>query len=367
MQKVFRVIITLVVISHVIWANDNLENGTPTKSSSKNLDYSAQWFIAYQNGKKENEEFNAFMIKRGYVTISNKFSRQWSARITQDITVDEDGDGEGDIEIRLKYGYLRYSFNGFLFFTKPNIEIGLVHCPAISFEQNVNLYRVQGTMYLERFGIRSSADYGITVSSLLGGELDDEYKQFVSSKNPGKYGSLSFGMYNGGGYHAIEKNKNKFFEGRLTLRPFPFIIPGFQVSYFTGFGKSNLASQPTLFFNSCFVSFESSRIVLTGMYYNGKGDQAGKNLDKNLHSLRNEGFSLFGELKLLENNVSLIGRVDYFNLDISRWGKITRNFIGGIAYHFLPECKILLDFEYIKSGISQNNNSVFEAAIEFNY
>jgi len=73
---------------------------------------------------------------------------------------------------------------------------------------------------------------------------------------PGRYGSFSLGIYNGGGYHAKEKNQNKVLEGRLTLRPLPAALPGLQLSYFGLVGKGNQAAEPHWNAHLGMVSYE---------------------------------------------------------------------------------------------------------------
>lgn len=148
------------------------------------MKFSGQWFLGYQNGTSKNKNYNLFELKRGYITFEKTFNKNLSARFTQDVTVDKDGDGAGDVELRLKYIYLKYKFDDFGFFTKPYIQVGLVQRPWLEFEQKVNLYRVQGNMYLERYDVLSSADYGVAFFTYFGGEMDEDYKEEVNSSSP---------------------------------------------------------------------------------------------------------------------------------------------------------------------------------------
>ncbi len=51
------------------------------------------------------------------------------------------------------------------------------------------------------------------------------------------------GVYNGSGYHAAENNyQNKPVEYRVSVRPLPDILPGFQATYFGLYGKGNSSS-----------------------------------------------------------------------------------------------------------------------------
>ena len=79
------------------------------KSVLDGIKIGGEWFVGYFYEKNGGESKNDFAIKRGYITISKKFNDKFSARLTQDISVDKEGDGIGDIELRIKelrLGYL---------------------------------------------------------------------------------------------------------------------------------------------------------------------------------------------------------------------------------------------------------------------
>jgi hypothetical protein len=226
--------------------------------------------------------------------------------------------------------------------------------PWLDFEEHLNWYRCQDTMFMERNDLFNSADIGLTFVSLFGGEMPQEYKEKVNSHYAGRYGSMSAGIYNGGGYHASEKNQNKVLEGRLTIRPVPDIIPGLQFSYFGITGEGNKNTKPDWTVNNGFVSFEHEYLALTGQYYWGKGNQKGA--DEN----ERDGYSFFAELKP-HKKFSVIGRYDFFdpNTDIDT-DKENKRYIVGAAYHIDKQHKnmVLLDYDHVdydsRSGISDD-------------
>ncbi|MBU0486632.1 MAG: hypothetical protein KKD31_01615, partial [Bacteroidetes bacterium] len=203
---------------------------------------SGQWFLAWQY--KQSDESNLFLFKRGYFNVATKMSDNFSLRFTQDITLDEEGMDAGNVEMRLKYLYLKAKPANSGFLRNSYFELGLVHRPWLSFVEDVNRYRVQGTMFAERYKVVNSADFGVLFVCLLGNGLNEEYQKNVSKNLPGKYGSFSLGLFNGGGYHAIEYNNNKTIEGRLSLRPLPEQMPGLQGNYAFAFGKGNTTLSP---------------------------------------------------------------------------------------------------------------------------
>lgn len=325
---------------------------------------SGQWFLAYQSRDIANKKSNDFLLKRGYLTIEKRFSDNFTGRITQDISVDKEGDGLGDIELRLKYGYLRFKSDDFFIFTNPYVEFGLVHRPWLDFEQKINRYRVQGPMFLDRNDILSSADYGITITTLLGGEVNQDFQKNVNKDYPGKYGSLTVGVYNGGGYHAIEQNQNKIFEGRLSLRPLAEIAPGIQLHYSKVLGKGNIEVSPDYNLDLGGISYENKLLTVLGYYIKGTGDQSGELFEFDETDIETEGFSIFGELKLECISSSLFGRYDEFEA----LGKQKRMIVG-VAYHFLGKNKILIDYDYntYVDAVRIPDEHVIEFAVELRF
>lgn len=305
------------------------------------------WYISYQageNGKGKGEEFNRFALKRGYINIRKEITPWFSARITPDISQMKDNENnfDGSYTVRLKYMYAQFNMPDFAFFTKPFVEVGMVHMPWLDYEEHVNFYRCQDTMFLERNDLFNSADIGITFVSLLGGELDKEYQERVNHYYPGRYGSVSGGIYNGGGYHAHEKNKNKVLEGRLTIRPLPDIIKGLQFSYFGIIGKGNKDTNPDWRVNLGFVSYEHEYVTLTGQYYWGKGNQKGTDeYDK-------DGYSFFAEIKP-NKTFSIIGRYDFFDPNDDVKDNENKRYIAGVVYHLHKQHKnmVVLDYDTV--------------------
>ena len=338
-----------------------LINSTFATDANKLLaktDISGQWFLAYNNAT----DINQFALKRGYFTIKTKMDEVFSVRYTQDITLDKEGSDAGNVEIRLKYLYLKMKLDQINFLKDSYFEVGLVHRPWLDFEQSVNKYRVQGKMFLERYNIISSADFGLFYTGLIGGTISEEYLNKVKVKNPGKYGSFALGIHNGGGYHAIEQNNNKTIEGRLSLRPFHEIYPGLQFTYAFTYGKANTEDNLTDFImNLMYVSSETEFGVFTGQYFIGQGDYEGKYVDENNKSYSNSGFSLFGELNIPKTNFSLFGRYDEFASENS---DKQNAYIGGIAYKFLKS-KVLFNIDSQKSGSETVN--IYELALEIGF
>jgi hypothetical protein len=321
----------------------------------KGFKFGLLWYLSYQNGETgdldDGTGYSQFTIKRGYFRVTKELLPWFDAHMTFDVTTIKDPEDVGDpannydgsIAVRIKYAYGKIKLPDLAFFTKPFVEVGVVHMPWLDFEEHINMYRAQDTMFMERNGLFNSADLGVTFTSLLGGEMPKEYQDKVSHYYPGRYGSMSVGIYNGAGYHASEKNQNKPIEARLTVRPLPDIIPGLQLSYFGLWGKGNKGTdEPDWTVNNGMVSFEHEYVALAGQYYEGKGNQKGDDeFDK-------DGYSIFAEVKPLDK-FSIIGRYDRFDPNDDADDDENTRYIVGAAYHIDKQHKnmVILDYDTV--------------------
>lgn len=358
-------LLVLAIISSAAQAIVAQNDNKPTPFEGLRL--TGQWFLAYEVDRVGDDDLNEFKLKRGYVSVHKKFTDQLTARITQDISVDQEGDGRGDVELRLKYGYLRYRLPSLSWVYKPTLEFGLAHRPWLDFEQKMTGIRVQGTMFLERYNVLKSADYGIMFSTLLGGEIGQNYKRRVSGAYPGRYGSIAVGIYNGGGYSAIEENENKLLEGRLTVRPLPSILPGVQMSLLGGYGKGNTVESPDLNYLTAFFSMQHSRFLATVQYYTGEGDVDGTAIDSTGHALQRNGYSVFGRVVTPLENLGVFGRYDHFDTNTDRADTDLTRFIVGLSVPIYKKSKIIVDHDYLESDLAAHIERVWEVAVEIRY
>lgn len=313
------------------------------QSALNDLGFSGQFFFSYERTFESVDVNNEFQLKRGYITFRRDISDRVKIRFTQDVTVDQEGDGEGDIELRLKYALVNIAMNDSRLIKNSSIEFGVVSRPWIDFEQDINDFRSQRSMFLDYYNILSSADYGITYAGQLGGDLSESAQSGIRSA-PGRYGSFSIGVYNGGGYSALEKNNNKLFEGRLSLRPLAEQLPGFQTSIIGSFGKGNIPESPDFSLGALALSYETQKWIGLLQGFSGTGDIAGNFVDQNFDPIDLNGWSIFSEFKSFKFPVSLTLRYDELNnRDQSEWH--TRKFVTGLAYVFSNRSKIILDYD----------------------
>ncbi|MBI5324725.1 MAG: hypothetical protein HZB41_05550 [Ignavibacteriae bacterium] len=314
------------------------------KPKSDVFNFNVLSYLAYEANINNGElKDNQFKVNRSYITVKkNVFD--WLGFRT---TIDAYQDDFGDYKVRLKYAYANFKFSDFAVFTKPNIEFGQVHTAWLDFEEHLNYYRMQGTMFMERAGLFNSADFGLTASCLLGGEMDENYKKTVNKEYAGKFGSFALGLYNGGGYSAKENTISKVIQTRLTIRPIAEILPGLQLSYHGIFGQGNLIKGDTIpdwVVNAGMLSFEHEYFTFTGQFETGKGNLKGTFINSQNEAINNQGYSVFAEGKLGEN-FRVIGRYDHFDPNTDKDNDSDDRIILGFGYNFGNQNILLLDFD----------------------
>ena len=323
-------------------------------------------YFEYVAGETNKNGFNHFAVTRGYINIKKKLTPWLGFRITPDAhQITKDGPNKGDFEVRLKYLYAEFRPPNVSFLTDMVSEVGIGHMPWLDFEEHINPYRCQGTMFIERAGIFNSADLGVSIRGYLGGQLAKDYQHDVSKYYAGRYGSWHIGVYNGTGYHAVEINENKVPEVRVTLRPLPDRLPGLQVHYFGLFGRGNdkiNGRSPEYNVNLAMVSYQCEWVIFTGQYARTRGNNKGSLVDGSGRALRGEGFSFFFNTKLpvCDKKLNLFARYDHFDPDTREWttngaGNDSYDLVnGGLAWEFFHHWYLLLAYERIMYG---NNNA----------
>lgn len=319
-------------------------SGVQAQNFQENFRIDGVMFFTFEHDITGDSFENQFTLKRGYVNFRHQLAERFSARITQDVTIDQEGDGIGDIELRLKYAFVEYDLSSYGIFNDPVVSGGVTRRPWISFEQNVNDYRSQKSMYLDQNDFLSSADYGIYFETGFGESLNES----GLSSNDSRYGSFGIGVYNGGGYSSLEQNNNKLVEGRLSLRPFAGFLPGFQLSAFGAYGKGNSATNPDFNIYGAAVTYESNRFNFVGQGFESTDDIRFEDL-QGITPHEFQGWSVFGELKPFKNvPIAITGRTEQlYNKDRQRW--IVLDSVVGLAYVFEDRSKIMVDFSHRES------------------
>jgi Phosphate-selective porin O and P len=149
---------------------------------------------------------SAFNVGRAYLNVTGQLNHLFAFRITPDV-VRETGTGSsvaGSLTYRLKYGYGQFNLDDWLW-RGSYVRFGMIQTPYTDFEETVYRYRFQGTIFADREGFASSADYGVSFRTAF----------------PQNYGEVIAGFYNGDTYTRADPNDQKSFRLRATVRPFP--------------------------------------------------------------------------------------------------------------------------------------------------
>jgi hypothetical protein len=317
---------------------------------SPSLRFEGLFYLNYETGEAGGADYSRFNVHRGYLTARVQILPKLSGRITLDTNQDREGDVTGDMQVRLKYIYAKYDFGNWGKLTGLGLEGGIVHMVWLDFEEHVNLYRMRDQMFMERSGMFNSADLGLTLTGGIGEDLPDEYKDEVSSHYASRWGSFAVGVYNGGGYHAVEENEDKVAQGRLTIRPLPDVVPGLQVSGLAIIGKGNRGGDPEEIPDwhayNLMGSYQFPQGTVTAQYAWGMGNQRGSWREPAApgEATDYDGYSVFGEYRF-GPHWRLIGGYD----DLQRTpGDADQSFTrvhGGVGYDFGGQNMLVFDVD----------------------
>lgn len=266
-------------------------------------------YLQYAAELENRDGLNSFDVTRAYVNINAQMAKNLRFRFTPDIRRVTDGSLAGSLTVRVKYGFLQLDN----LTPRSWIRFGLAQTPWLDFEEGVNRYRVQGTMFSEREGlIPGSADFGVGYFTPL----------------PGGYGEVHVGAYNGEGFTQAESNKYKSFQGRLTIRPAPNrgLAHFFRVSGFFSAGWYG-ADRPR-HVGIVMGHFEHKHLVATIE----RVDATERPLVTAVADTNRSGWSIFVEPRQGTEGWAALARFDSFDPDDSLVDNSHRRAIAGVAY-----------------------------------
>jgi hypothetical protein len=304
--------------------------------------------VQYDAELKNRQGFNAFDLTRGYVNINGQLSKNVRFRLTPDVRRVTDSTLAGTLVLRVKYAFLELDN---VKSARSWIRFGAHQTPWLDFEESIDRYRVQGTMFSEREGlIPGSSDFGVGYFTPLG-----------------KYVDLQTGVYNGEGYAQTDVNKYKSVQARLTLRPLAGrgIANGFRLSGFYNAGWY-AANRPR---NLGIVmgSFEHTNLVATLQYLKATENPnaaAPRDIDRS-------GASGFVEIRQGPGGWAALARVDRLDPDESLANDSQRRVIAGGAYWFVwPRSRVGLvvtneQVHYDIAARPQENRLLVQTHVEF--
>jgi hypothetical protein len=288
---------------------------------------------------------SAFNVGRAYINVLGQLNHLLAFRITPDVTR-ETGSGSslsGSLTLRLKYGFAQFNLDDWIW-RGSYVRVGLIQTPYVEFEESVYRYRFQGSVFADREGYLTSADFGASFRT-----------QF-----PGGYGELVAGLYNGEGYTRADPNDQKAFQVRGTLRPLPGpgTLRGLRVSLF--YDADHYAREADRRRFVTLTSFEH-RYVNAGWVYLDATDQASlaqDRIDSSGHSFWVTPRWPHGGLRPApvtgQVRASLEGllRFDRLEPDHNHLS-VKERWIGGVAYwprmtNSTVSSAVLLDYERVR-------------------
>lgn len=277
---------------------------TTTSANEGRVTFGVVSFLQYGVELHERDGYNAFDVTRGYLDVTGRLSDRIKVRFTTNVRPTTDASLDANLTARLEYAYLEAKWTDsrtFLF--------GMQQTPWLTFEESINRYRVQGTMFAEREGL-------IPGPSDLGAGLVWKRKSF----------ELHGGVYNGEGYGRAEFDKYKSVQGRGTATVYANESGNARarISGFYSYGW--YAKDRPRNIGIVMASYESPHAVATAQYFSATDNPFV------VTDVERQGMSFFGEARMGETGWAGLGRVDLFNPDASREGDNLRRYIFGGAH-----------------------------------
>ena len=202
MTRPSLILIALVMSARAAFAQSAQPPATPAEPDYPIIRIGVLSYVQYDAELTNRDAFNVFDLTRGYININGQLSKNVRFRLTPDVRRITDSSLAGTLVLRVKYAFVELDN---VKAARSWVRFGAHQTPWLDFEESIDRYRVQGTMFSEREGlIPGSSDFGVGYFTPVG-----------------KYVDIQTGVYNGEGYAQTDVNKYKSAQGRLTLRPFP--------------------------------------------------------------------------------------------------------------------------------------------------
>jgi hypothetical protein len=306
-------------------------------------------YVQYDAELENREGYNAFDLTRGYININGQLSNNVRFRVTPDVRRATDSTLAGTLVFRVKYAFVELdNLTG----ARSWIRFGAHQTPWLDFEESINRYRVQGTMFSEREGlIPGSSDFGAGIFTPIGTFID-----------------VQAGVYNGEGYAQTDTNKYKSAQARVTVRPFAGrgMANGFRLSAFYNKGWY-VAGRPRDL-GIVMGSFEQTHAVATLQYLSATDNPnalAPRDVERT-------GSSAFVEVRQGLAGWAAVARVDAFDPDEALANNAQRRVIAGGAYWWVwPRDRVglVITNEQVHydaaAGRPTDNRLLVQAHVEF--
>jgi len=292
-----------------------LDSISPSSEASKEVEgiyprYKIGTLTYFQYGYEQHNKAdkNAFDITRAYLDLKADVSEKIKFRLTPDIGTHFSSPAktnyDGSQIFRLKFAFLEFETLS----ERSRLFLGLHPTPWLAFEEKLNRYRLQGTMFAEREGfIPGSADYGIG----------------YIYEFPQNFGEINLSLVNGEGFKSQEEDKFKSIQTRATIKP----ILGLALTGFYEYGYYKGGGPKDLFISM--LSLQQRYLTVSAQYLNSFDK---KIIDRPCS--RAIGGSLFLEVKPggEPEGIALFSRLDYLDPDTNKQNDGHLRQIYGIAY-----------------------------------
>jgi hypothetical protein len=285
---------------------------TPAEPQYPKIAVGALTYFQYDAELKNRDDYNAFDVTRGYINITGDLAKNIKFRLTPDLRRVTDGSLAGSLTFRLKYGFVEFDE----LTPRSWLRFGLHQTPWLDFEESVNRYRVQGTMFAEREGvIPGSGEFGVGYLTRL----------------PNRYGEINAGIYNGEGFTRPETDKRKSVQVRATIRPLPNSDGAgaqFNGLRFSGFYDAGWFAEDRPRRHGIFMaSYEHRHIVGTAEWLRGTMRPAPLSANADF-----DGYSLFGEVRQGFEGWAGVLRFEEYDPNRHSADDSHRRTIAGVAY-----------------------------------
>lgn len=295
---------------------------SPWSAAAQNVTLSGVGYAQYRYQFSDTAaNGNNFAVTRAYIHVNGNLGTGLVTRITPDLYSTPDG----SFTLRLKYAYAAYTPPSF----PLTFKLGIIHTPWLDWAEGIWVYRMQGTMSVERNGYITSADLGFGVDGAWGNQQVN----------------MQLGLYNGEGYHGGVGDANKDVMGRVSVRLLSTDTPGSRGGLrLTGYGQYG---KPT-------GGGVRARVIGMLSYHSGRvivGAEGAITRDSSSATptplLKGRVLSGFGIYRIPGTMASLVARVDLADPDSDAADDRQTRFIGGVSYRVHPNLQIFANVDHL--------------------
>ncbi|MDR2216463.1 MAG: hypothetical protein LBE59_11580 [Nevskiaceae bacterium] len=244
----------------------------------------------------------SFDIKRFYVGIDHKFNDMWAMNFTTDFLYNSTS---GASQLYIKKAYIEAKVSPLL-----KVRFGADDLPWILYSEGIYNYR-----WVEK-----------TLSNNLGQEIGADWGIHASGAVPSGVFSYSASVINGSGYKSAPDNgtnnrsKGMDFEGRIGFQAFSHLnigVGGYvgkrgKDTYANGASTTNEVNTASRV--NALIAYTEDKFRVGVEWFEAK-DYANPFMSIGATSVKQGGYSAFGNVALTQTNINLFARYDRANLN----------------------------------------------------